>query len=375
MIATLRRMRALRGRARALPEGPARDWILRALAAQAGLAAVAGLGRALDPLVAPGLSEVPVRAPVFVLGHPRSGTTRLHRLLAQDPRFTAVTAWEALLPSISVQRLLRGLGRLDQRLGERGARALRDFEQVLVRELSQVHPTGFSAVEEDELLRVRHADAPWYTVGALADPALFRGRWMLDQLPDRAEKVADYAASVRRHLHEHQGVWLSKNPHHLGALDSLGEAFPDGRFIQVVRDPEEAIASQLSLYQAAWRVVDPRVDPRGPELREMFDVCCDLYRHGAAAWARIPDDRRCTVRFSTLLADPAAALDAIYLHFGWTMDAATAAGLQAEPRGYVPRRVPSLRQMGIPAAALADRLGDLDGLWRDAGRRPPRGRA
>jgi len=230
-------------------------------------------------------------------------------------------------------------------------------------------------IEEDELLRVRHADASWYAVTALGDPSLFRGRWLLDEAPDRAALVADYAASVRRHLYDHPGVWLSKNPHHLGGLDTLREAFPDARFIQVVRDPEEAIASLLSLYQAAWRLTDPRVDPRGPELREMFEVCCDLYRHGSEAWARIPDDRRCTVRFSTLLTDPPAVLNGIYQHFGWTMDAATAADLQAEPRGYVPRRVPSLRQLGIPSSALADRLGDLDGLWRNAGRRPPRGRA
>lgn len=374
MITTLRRLRAQMDRARALPDGPARTWVQAGVGAQAVLACVAGLGRAADRVVAPGFRAVEVREPVFVVGHPRSGTTQLHRLLALDPRFTSLRAWEALLPAISVQRLLRGLGRVDQRLGRPGARALQDVELVLTGALTRVHPTGFSAIEEDELLRVRHADASWYAVTALGDPSLFRGRWLLDELPDREALVADYAASVRRHLHDHPGVWLSKNPHHLGGLDTLRDAFPDARFIQVVRDPEEAIASLLSLYQAAWRLTDPRVDPRGPELREMFDVCCDLYRHGEAAWSRIPEAQRHTVRFRAMLADPAAELDLLYRHFGWSPEDDLSRAWASEPKGFVPRRVPSLRQLGIPSTALADRLGDLDGLWRAAGRRAPRGR-
>jgi hypothetical protein len=39
---------------------------------------------ALDPILFPSLRRVKLRQPVFVVGHARSGTTLVHRLLSQD---------------------------------------------------------------------------------------------------------------------------------------------------------------------------------------------------------------------------------------------------------------------------------------------------
>ena len=49
----------------------------------------AGLGSA---------SGARVEAPLFILGHYRSGTTHLHNLLALDPQFAAPTFFQALNP-------------------------------------------------------------------------------------------------------------------------------------------------------------------------------------------------------------------------------------------------------------------------------------
>jgi hypothetical protein len=370
----LRRFSALVERARALPAGPARAWILRGLTAQAALAGVASVGRRLDDVVAPAWRAVPIREPVFVVGHPRSGTTRLHRLLALDPRFTAIRAWEALLPSVCVQRAVRRGVAADARWLRGGLlKRVRALEGRLLAPLAGAHPTALDAPEEDELLRLRHFDAPWYAVTALGAPDAFAGRWSLDPLPDRDAALADYIGSVRRHLLLQPRTWLSKNPHHLGGLRTLGEAFPDGWFIQAVRDPEDAIASQLSLYRAAWQRVDPARDVR-PWLEAMFEVCCALYRDGFAGWEALPPGRRVIVRYADLGADPSAATRAVYEQLGWVMPAGMQARLAAEPAFDGPRRAPSLRQLGIPPSRLAERLGDLDPLWRALNRRPPRGR-
>ena len=39
-----------------------------------------------------------VEAPLFILGHYRSGTTHLHNLLALDPQFAAPTVFQVLNP-------------------------------------------------------------------------------------------------------------------------------------------------------------------------------------------------------------------------------------------------------------------------------------
>ena len=46
----------------------------------------------------PGVRDEVIAEPVFVAGAPRTGTTILHALLAQDPRFRVPEGWELLRP-------------------------------------------------------------------------------------------------------------------------------------------------------------------------------------------------------------------------------------------------------------------------------------
>src|SRR2546423_3960827 len=44
------------------------------------------------------LEDSPIRRPIFVTGMPRSGSTFLHELLAQDPANRAPRVWEVMFP-------------------------------------------------------------------------------------------------------------------------------------------------------------------------------------------------------------------------------------------------------------------------------------
>ncbi len=47
----------------------------------------------------PGIAAEVIRRPLFITGLPRSGTTFLHALLAQDPAHRAPQVWEVMHPS------------------------------------------------------------------------------------------------------------------------------------------------------------------------------------------------------------------------------------------------------------------------------------
>ena len=47
----------------------------------------------------PGISEERIGHPLFVVGLPRTGSTLLHHLLAQDPASRVARAWEVMEPS------------------------------------------------------------------------------------------------------------------------------------------------------------------------------------------------------------------------------------------------------------------------------------
>ena len=71
----------------------------------------------LDYVFFPRLWRQRVDQPVFIVGHARSGTTLMHRLLSADgERFSYFLYWEMFFPSLLQKKIIRGLGWLDDRL-------------------------------------------------------------------------------------------------------------------------------------------------------------------------------------------------------------------------------------------------------------------
>lgn len=238
------------------------------------LALCHGLGFALDELLFRRYRSVLVRAPVFIVGVPRSGTTHLQRQLADDPAFTTLTLWECLLaPSISERYLWSAIGRW-----------LRPLARLPGRwrwaAMDRVHTLGWREPEEDFLLLL------WR--GACFLPALIcpkaDGYWRLaffDQsvpAPERGALTNYYHRCLQRHLYFHgpHKRLLSKNPSFTPWVDSLKARFPDARFIACVRRPEEAVPSQLSALRPALSLVGQGAED---ELSErMLTVLHGYYR-------------------------------------------------------------------------------------------------
>lgn len=94
-----------------------------------------------------------VREPVFILGNPRTGSTHLLRVLARDEdTFAAAKLWEFVLaPSITQRKIVRGLGRLDRRLGSPVKRWIVTWEKHAFHEEGQYRRLRLEDVDEDEL--------------------------------------------------------------------------------------------------------------------------------------------------------------------------------------------------------------------------------
>lgn len=340
------------------------------------LLAAVGLGwPALEVVVRAGQAldrPRPVRAPTFVVGHPRSGTTFLHRMLALDPRFAAPTARQLLLPSATLQRAASLAARLPA-----VRRAAEDAERRWLGPWADRHATGWSEAEEDDWLLLHAGASPTLEL-LTGEPGATRRWWFGDQLPaaERSAVMAWYTRCVGSLLATFpaSATWLSKNPHFTGWLRTLDATFPDARFVMIVRHPEEAVASRLALADRAWRrgPARPATDRRFVEL---FEQSCLLYREAEAAWATLPPERAVRVGYDRLVADPTAALVEVRARLGDAVEPAvvdrwrTAAELAA-------RRVPGerarLRWFGIDPRRVGDRLGDLGPLWETVGRGPGR---
>ena len=226
---------------------------------------------ALDELLYPGYRRVAVRAPIFVLGTPRSGTTFLHRLLAHDPGLASFATWEcAFAPSVLQRRCLMRLARLDARLGAPVGRLIRRAERRLTRALDGLHPTSLAAPEEDYLVLSPSFEC-FLLVVAFPEATWLWDAARLDERPaaERAAFAERYRRVLQRHLYAHgtQKRLLSKNAAFAGSVRTLAEAFPDARLLVCRRDPLDAIDSQMRVLAGARRTLGTDGVPCGLDER------------------------------------------------------------------------------------------------------------
>ena len=185
----------------------------------------------------PQIGATPVVAPLLIVGQMRSGTTRLHRLLACDPQFEVNRLYDQLDPVPST-------GTVDVR----PVRAV--LAGALLRAidpgLDSVHPTGAREPEEDFGLQ---AFSMW--------GAQFEGQWRIPsyvqhiESADPSDAYREYRGLLQLHAFARKSdpsrPWLLKAPQFAQDLEAVLDTFPDARLVVLKRDPAEVVASSASL--------------------------------------------------------------------------------------------------------------------------------
>ncbi|MBK1649918.1 sulfotransferase [Rhabdochromatium marinum] len=328
------------------------------------LALVLGIhwaGFLLDEIFFRGYRRVAIREPLFVLGVPRSGTTNLHRVLAQDAQFTTFSTWESLFAlSVSARKFWLGLASLDQRLGGWLARLLRWVEKHGFSAMDDVHPMTLDAPEEDYF-----ALLPILSCFILVLPFPFVQRlWDIGQF-DRRLSVAEqeailafYRACLQKHLYVHgpDKRLLSKNAAFAPLAGSLKRHFPEARFLICLREPERTLPSQLSSIASGLAFFG--TPARSPWVRDRFiEQLKFYYLNLAAQFASMPPERCAWLSIQALREDLSGALLGAYQQLGLPVSTAFHAILTQEAeasRRYRSGHRYALNDFGLEAAALAE---------------------
>jgi hypothetical protein len=282
------------------------------------------LGFLLDEIFFRGYRSVTIDEPVFIVGVPRSGTTFLHRLLAEDrERFTTFALWELVLaPSVAERKFWLLLARLDRFVGAPFARLIGRVERGLAAGLEDIHRISLTDEEEDYFLLV-----PVFACFLLILPFPFPDEMMRlaffdDQVPEgEKNRIMDfYRSCLKRHLYVkgRERPILSKNVSFSPMIQTLGETFPDCRIVATVRNPLEAVASHISSMMAGAAVFDN--DTRGHAFRDqMIAVQRYAYTHIKEAAAGVSRDEPVTVRMEDLKSDLAGTIEDLYERLGFSM--------------------------------------------------------
>lgn len=202
----------------------------------------------------PEIAEQPLPAPIIIAGQMRSGTTRMQRLLACDPRFGFTRFYESWNP---VPLAPRWLPLDDRRL--RAATALR-VAHWLNPDFAATHPTRVSEADEEiGLLNLALLPAAFEVQWRI--PALVRHCETIDTQPVYAEfrRMLQTIAWLRGERRVRS--WVLKVPQFMQDLGALLRVFPDARIIRLQRDPAAVIGSSASLAHSQMRLQSNAVDP------------------------------------------------------------------------------------------------------------------
>jgi hypothetical protein len=308
----------------------------------------------------PRIADGDIRPPIVVLGQPRTGTTILFDVLAQDPANRVPLTWEVDQPwpppetatydsDPRIEEVDAKLANVDLLIP--GFRAMHDMGARLGQECVRITAADFRSMIFSTQYRV-----PQYQ------------RWLLHQ--------ADMAPSYRYHrmfLQYLQSAhsaerWVIKSPAHLWSLQAMFDEYPDALIVQTHRDPLRVVCSLASLVDLLRRLASDDVSISDVAAEWVDDIVLGLDR---AVEARrdgtVPTAQAVDVLFSDFVSNPMAVVRTIYERMGIELtdvaETAMRSFLAENPQEKLGGHKYSFADTGLDAGLLRERTRDYQDFF------------
>jgi hypothetical protein len=240
-------------------------------------------------------------APLFILGHWRTGTTLLHELLALDEQLAYSTTLQSFAPHhcLITERFLTRFG---------------GFLLPKRRPMDNM-PNGWDRPQEDDFaLLALGAPTPYRRLAFPNHPPPCME--FLDLKGVRESECRRWKEAMMHFVQlltfRHSKRLVLKSPAHTGRVALLLELFPQARFIHLSRNPYAIFASTRRL----WRTLDHLQGCQIPHHRDLDQYILEslnrMYRGHEEQSAAIPTGHLVNVRYEDLAADPVGQLREIY---------------------------------------------------------------
>jgi hypothetical protein len=181
----------------------------------------------------PEIDDQPIEAPLFGLGLPRTGSTALSFLLAQDPNIRYLRSWESAQPC-PPPSTVRGE---DPRIPRREVPVVAGSRRHVPTDIhGPAECLDLMALDFKSQVFQAFAHVPSYSAWLL-ERADFTSTYLYER---RVLKLLQWGEPTR--------PWRLKSPAHVISLDHLDRVFPDARFVMTHRDPTDVMLSVVDVY-------------------------------------------------------------------------------------------------------------------------------
>ncbi|MEP5569148.1 MAG: sulfotransferase [Halioglobus sp.] len=287
----------------------------------------------LDYLLFPRLWRQPVSQPVFIIGHARSGTTLMHRLMSADgDKFSYFLYWEMFFPSLLQKKIIRFVGVLDTRfLSGRLMAQLVKWDDKTFGPYRHMHNMSLWNAEEDCFaMQAAFVSQQWSLEIPMMNVVDF---FHVDEMPKRRQRwLRHYRELVKRQLllNGADKIHLSKNPIMSGWVESLIATFPDARFVVMMRKPTDCIPSCLKLVEVNWRSKGWSREACQESLDALTEISFEHFTHPREVLSDHPETRQFVMDYRTLTTAPRNAVADVYAALGLDLQSAYDDWLQAQ---------------------------------------------
>jgi hypothetical protein len=250
----------------------------------------------------PQIRRTPIsQAPIFIIGHWRTGTTLLHEYLILDERHNFANTYQCLDPTHCL--------------------LTEDFFTRFVGFLTPSHrpmdnmKAGWTRPQEDEFaLCMLGLPSPYLTLAFPNRPPQYPEYLDLEGLS--RQELANWKRTFFHFLQvltfKSPKRLVLKSPPHSCRIKTLLEMFPDARFVHIMRDPYVVFPSTVNLWKSLYRKHGLQT-PTFAGLEEyVFGTFNQLYRKMEHGIPLIPRGRFHQVHYEDLVADPIGEMEKLY---------------------------------------------------------------
>jgi hypothetical protein len=242
-------------------------------------------------------------APLFIIGHWRTGTTLLHELLILDERHNFPTTYECLEPN----HFLITEGVLTRLLW---------FFMPRHRPMDNMS-AGWDRPQECEFaLAMMGQPSPYLTIAFPNHPPQDQEALDLVELSPRA--LASWKRAfvhfLRRLTLRNPKRLILKSPTHTCRIKELLELFPDARFVHIVRDPYVVFPSTVNLWKALYRTHGLQMPTFAGLEEHVLQTFTHMYAKFEETRSLIHPSRFYELRYEDLVRDPVGEMRSLYHH-------------------------------------------------------------
>lgn len=230
---------------------------------------------ALDNLFYPGYRKVEVKNPIFIIGHPRSGTTFFHHLFTQTGEMMTFKAWHIFIPALTARKCFDSLikKKIQANKGE-----------IIPKETG--HEIHLDKPEEEEMLFLHNMDTQFVALNTPGFLVNYPIQWDQHDLQPHQQRLKSVLFLKR--LFQRQIYFTGKTQvfaqMHFSThrVKTLLEVFPDAKFVYIARSPAETIPSFLGMLRKFfpyWGLKDISADFWQIYCQNRYLAAINLYRY------------------------------------------------------------------------------------------------